>query len=281
MHLPSSLVSVEWLDENIDNPDFILLDASWHMPAEKRDGQAEYLEQRLLGARFFDFDGSVADQDSSLPHMLPSAELFTEEAQRLGINQDSLIVVYDSMGLRSSARVWWMFRAMGHQNVAVLDGGLPAWVAAGHACETGEVSSSELGDFTAELQSNLVKSREQVEESIENLHITIVDARSQGRFDATAPEPRADLRGGHIPGSSCLPFELLVDDGQMISQSQIESLFEERVDGDQEMIFSCGSGVTAAILALAAELVGRTDYAVYDGSWSEWGLPELNMPIDP
>ncbi len=281
MQLPSSLVSVEWLHENIDQPQLVILDASWHMPAENRNGHEEFLDKRIAGARFFDFDGRVCDQDSSLPHMLPSADLFTTEARRLGINQDSLIVVYDSFGIRSSARVWWMFRAMGHQDVAVLDGGLPAWLEAGHACNSGELELAESGDFVADLQPELVKDKLQVQASIHSSRATVVDARSQGRFEATAPEPRPELRGGHIPGSSCLPFELLVGDGHMIAQSKLELLFDERVEGDQQMIFSCGSGVTAAILALGAELIGRTDYAVYDGSWSEWGLPELELPIDP
>lgn len=281
MHLPGSLVSVEWLHENIEQPGLIILDASWHMPAEKRDGYAEFKQQRISTARFFDFDGRVCDKESSLPHMLPSAELFTEEARRLGINEDSLIVVYDSFGIRSSARVWWMFRAMGHQDVAVLDGGLPAWQAAGHECVSSELELSEPGDFVADFQEELVKDKLQVQDSIQSSSIKVVDARSQGRFDGTAPEPRPELRGGHVPGSSCLPFEMLVGDGHMISSSELELLFDERVEGDQQMIFSCGSGVTAAILALGAELIGRTNYAVYDGSWSEWGLPELDLPIDP
>ncbi len=281
MSLPSSLVSVEWLDENLEESRLIILDASWHMPAEKRDGYAEYQQQHITGARFFDFDGRVCDQSSNLPHMLPDAELFTKEAQSLGINKDSLIVIYDSFGIRSSARAWWMFRAMGHQDVAVLDGGLPAWLEAGHQVTSAKMMLNEAGDFVAEYQPELVKDRLQVEDSIQSPHIKVVDARSQGRFDGTAPEPRPELRGGHIPGSSCLPFEMLVGDGHMISSTELEALFDERVDGDQAMIFSCGSGVTAAILALGADLIGRTNYAVYDGSWSEWGLPELELPIDP
>ena len=213
--------------------------------------------------------------------MLPDAELFTKEAQRLGINKDSLIVIYDSFGIRSSARAWWMFRAMGHQDVAVLDGGLPAWLEGGHEVSSAEMMLNEPGDFVAEYQPELVKDRLQVEDSIHSSHSKVLDVRSQGRFDGTAPEPRPELRGGHIPGSSCLPFEMLVGDGHMISTRELEALFDERLEGDQALIFSCGSGVTAAILALGADLIGRTNYAVYDGSWSEWGLPELELPVDP
>ncbi|MCB1742107.1 MAG: sulfurtransferase [Gammaproteobacteria bacterium] len=279
--LPGDLVSAEWLQANLDNPRLVVLDCSWHQPHMKRDALAEYAQQHISGARFFDFDQRIADPNSSLPHMLPDAELFAREVGALGIGNDSLIVVYDAVGIQTAARGWWMFRCFGHEQVAVLDGGLPAWREAGGAIEQGETQAATAARFEARFDPAWVRDLSAVKHALGRPEVVVVDARSAGRFAGTEPEPRAGMRGGHMPSSVSLPFTELLDKGRFKSVQQIESLLEAReLNPGQELVFSCGSGVTACILALGAKLAGYSKLAVYDGSWSEWGGRDDTPIID-
>ena len=220
-----------------------MLDGTYHLPTAKRDGNAEFLERHIPGAVRFDID-DVCDPDDPLPHMIPSPERFAEKVSALGIGNGDTVVVYDVYGLQSAARTWWMFRLFGHDKVAVLDGGMPAWTAEGRALEDGPVKP-EPTQFTAAFRPELVRRREDVLANIGSKAAQVADARPAGRFTGTEPEPRAGMRSGHIPGSRSLPI--------------------------QPMISSCGSGVTACMIALAAHRLGHPGVAVYDGSWSEWG----------
>lgn len=268
--MPMSLVDVSWLESQLSAPDLIILDASWHMPASGRDGHAEFLERRIPGARFFDFDRRIKDQSSPLPHMLPDPALFEAEVRVLGIGNDSRIVCYDSSGIFSAPRAWWMFRAMGHAHVAVLDGGLPAWVAAGLPLSAGMESRPDVGDFSAHPVPGWVVNRQDVLDAIRATGTVILDARSRGRFAGAEPEPRPGLRSGHMPGACSLPFGELLQDGRFRSRDALEALLAPRIGATSQIICTCGSGVSACVLALAAELTGRAA-AVYDGSWAEWG----------
>jgi len=287
LQLPASLVNVAWLQQHLDHDDLLLFDASWHMPATGRDGFAEWQQERIGGARFFDFDGRICDLQSSLPHMLPDADGFTHELQRLGLNQRSCVVVYDSMGMFSSPRAWWMLRVMGCANVALLDGGLPAWKAQGLATEglATESGTDEpaypLGDFRARLAARQVADAAAVLRALEDERICVLDARPEPRFNGTADEPRAGLRRGHMPGAKNLPFAQLFNQGLLRPEAELALLFEPLLDKSSAAICSCGSGVTACILAFALHQIGFNQVAVYDASWSEWGLPgELPVVVD-
>ena len=280
----SPLVNVEWLAANIDQPDVIVLDASWHMPNAQRDGEQEWLQARIPGAQFFDFDRKVCDQNSHLPHMLPDVETFSREVQKLGVNQHSRIVIYDAMGVFSGARAWWMFRVMGHDNVTVLNGGLPAWKRVGMVVESGESLAPVAGDFTATLMADWVKDTPQVEAALADPAQRVVDARSIERFKGLVDEPRAGLRRGGMPGALNLPFVELHDESAGFEAvSELREIFAEhglkQSDVDQPLIFSCGSGVTACVLALAAEVAGFKQLSVYDGSWTEWGQLDSGLPV--
>lgn len=281
LHLPSGLVDTHWLKENLHHPQLIILDASAHMPGVARDAYQEWQTQRIPKARFFDFNNKFADTASDLPHMLPSASVFTTEARALGINQDSVIVIYDSAGIFSAPRAWWMFLAMGHTQCAVLDGGLPEWMAQGGTIETGKIEKDTLneGNFIAHFQTEKVKDATAMEAAIDNTAICILDARSKERFDGTAAEPRAGLLSGHIPSSKNLPFNQLLRDGKFIPLDEIETLVKSRINEDQQLYASCGSGITACVIAFAAHLIGIKTVAVYDGSWCEWGDPKNNRPV--
>ncbi|KLV05391.1 thiosulfate sulfurtransferase [Photobacterium aquae] len=269
--LNSPLVSVSWLSEHLAEPDLVVLDASWFMPGAERDGEQEWKIKRIPGARYFDFDKKIAQPDSPWPHMLPSEILFATEVAKLGISNSSTIIVYDSQGVFSAPRVWWMFRAMGHSAVAVLDGGLPAWEAAGEAIETGESTLPSPGLFTAALQAKWVIGGDELQLRLADHHTQIFDARPAARFYGLQPEPRAGVRSGHMPQAKSLPSSQLLKDGYFLPVVQIKQRFDALSDPQQQLIFSCGSGVTACILALAAELSGRDNLTVYDGSWTEWG----------
>jgi thiosulfate/3-mercaptopyruvate sulfurtransferase len=266
------LVDPDWLDPNLADADLVVLDASWYLPAAGRDAEAEFRTAHIPGAQRFDFDGRVADTRSPLPHMLPSAEKFEREVRALGIGRNSRIIVYDGAGIFAAPRAWWMFRVMGHEAVAVLDGGLPAWRAAGRQVEAGEATPRAAGDFVARLDSALLRDVEQVRAALLNGGEVIVDARSAARFTGGEAEARPGLRAGHMPGARNLPFDRLLRQGRYADAEDLRRVFAEAgIPADRPLVASCGSGVTAAIVAFAAELAGREPVAIYDGAWAEWG----------
>ncbi|MEV6793651.1 sulfurtransferase [Streptomyces sp. NPDC051320] len=230
---------------------------------------------RIPGARPFDLDGELSDHSSTVPHTLPGAREFTEALRSLGVHDADTVVVYDAQGIYSSARAWWMLRAMGFGRAAVLDGGLPAWIAGGHPVEPSPAAyDGPRGTFTARPRPGLIVDADAVAAALADPAAAVLDARTSGRFAGTAPEPRPGLRGGHMPGSVSLPFgDLQRDGGVMRPAHELRTAFEAAARDREQLYFSCGSGVTACVLALGATLAGYRDLAVYDGSWSEWGLP--------
>lgn len=268
---PKTLVSTDWLARHLKDPDLRILDASWYLPQQNRDARAEYEAAHIPGARFFDID-DIADHRSDLPHMAPPPEKFMSRLRAMGVGDGHQVVVYDGAGLQSAARVWWLFKLMGQDNVAVLDGGLPKWQAEGREVEDLPPVIRDR-HMTARVQNHLVRDVTQVSAAAKLGDHEIVDARSAGRFRGDEPEPREGLRGGHIPGSKNVPYTaLLNDDGTMRSPEECRAVFEAAgVDLGKPIITTCGSGVTAAILCLALQRMGKTDYALYDGSWAEWG----------
>ena len=268
---PKTLVSTQWLADHLKDPDLRILDASWFMPDAGRDGRAEYNAVHIPGARFFDID-EVSDHRSELPHMVPEVEKFLSRVRKLGVGDGHQIVVYDSTGLFSAARVWWMFRLMGKTDIAVLDGGLPKWLAEERPIEDLPPMIRDR-HMTVTRQNHLVKDVTQVASASKLGDYVIVDARAPERFRGEVAEPREGLRSGHIPNSRNVFFrDLLNPNGTLKSNEVMAEIFRKAgVDMGKPAILSCGSGVTAAILALAMERLGKTDHAVYDGSWSEWG----------
>ena len=275
---PRTLVSTAWLADHLSDPDLRIIDASWYLPDMQRDARAEYAAGHIPGARYVDID-DLSDHRSPLPHMAPPVEKFISRMRALGIGDGHQVVVYDGMGLFSAPRVWWMFRLMGKTDVAVLDGGLPKWRAEGRVLED---LPPVLRDrhITVQRQAHWVKDVSQVAAASKLGDWQIVDARAAARFRGEAPEPRPGLRAGHIPGSVNLPFtQLLNPDGTMKSDDGLRAaLAEAGVDLDRPVITTCGSGVTAAVISLALERLGHRRHALYDGSWSEWGMyPDLPL----
>jgi thiosulfate/3-mercaptopyruvate sulfurtransferase len=269
---PDALVSTEWLADHLEAPDIRIVDGSFYLPAQKRNPRAEYESQHIPGAVFFDID-EIADTTSSLPHMLPSPEKFSARVRKLGLGDGNKIVIYDTTPMTGAARVWWMFRAMGHKDVAILDGGLPKWMAEGRPV-TDDPPLPRNRHFTARLDNTLVRSLGDVKELIQSKREQIVDARAAARFRGEAPEPRAGLRGGHMPGAFNLPYNDLIDPktGTMLPNEQIASrIAGSGIDPVKKVTASCGSGVTACVVALGLYLIGAPHAAVYDGSWTEWG----------
>lgn len=266
----SNLVSVDWLKNHLKHPDLIILDAT--MKHKPNGDSIEAPFGYILGAQEFNFDTDICDQNTNLPHMLPPQKQFEESAINLRINNDSIIVIYDTMGIFSSPRAWWMFKVMGHQNVFVLDGGLPEWVKTGGPTQTNISTQHLQGNFRVSFNPQLIVHSKQITESLDQKHFQIIDARSHTRFNALEPKPREGLSGGHISGSFCLPFTELLKDGLFKSKQELSLAFELVINTTTEkLIFSCGSGVTSCVLALAADELGFINYSVYDGSWSEWG----------
>lgn len=265
------LVSTAWLAEHLDAPDVRIIDASWFLPGSDRDPKAEYALAHIPGAVFFDID-DIVDETSDLPHMLPSAVKFASRMRKLGIGDGARLVIYDSQGLFSAPRVWWTFRAMGHEDVAVLDGGLPKWIAEGRPVEDGAPPPRER-HFTSRYSNDLVRDKNQVRRALSSGKEQLVDARPAARFTGEAPEPRPGLRSGHMPGALNVPASsVIAPDGTMKPADQLQAVFEAAgVDLARPIITTCGSGITASILALALARLGRERTPVYDGSWAEWG----------
>ena len=263
----SDVVSAEWLKQNLSR--VRVMDASWYMPADKRDPRAEFEAGHIPGAVFYDID-ALSDQNTPLPHMLPPPEQFARDAGALGIGDDDMVVVYDGMGIYSCARVWWALKAMGHDKVAVLDGGLPVWKAMGGTLESGPAKPKP-AHFTARPNAAIIRDFGQVKDALGK--IQILDARGAARFTGSEPEPRAGLKSGHMPGAKNIPFrDVLTPDLKLRSDAELKEIFASKgVDVNAPVITSCGSGVTAAIVMLALEKLGGRQIAVYDGSWTEWG----------
>lgn len=286
------IVSVNWLHENLKDPNLKVLDSSWYMPDEQRNPIQEYQVAHIPGALFFDIDG-ISDRITKLPHMLPSEEAFAAAVSALGIQNKDDVIVYDGKGIFSAARVWWMFRVFGHNRVWVLDGGLPTWRAAGY-----DVESSASGDailkasaaseaiekvyqgqavgpvtFETKFQPHLVWTLDQVRKNLEEKTHQLVDARSKARFAGNAPEPRKGIRSGHVPGSRCLPFpQVLSESGTILSVDELKQKVEQAgISLDSPIATTCGTGITASVLALGFFRLGQHDVPVYDGSWTEWG----------
>jgi thiosulfate/3-mercaptopyruvate sulfurtransferase len=273
---PKTLVSTNWLAENLSNPDLRILDGSWYMPADNRDVRAEFLAAHIPGAQFFDID-AISDQETDLPHMIPTVTQFERQVANLGISNDNQIVVYDTKGLFSAARVWWLLRYFGLTNIAVLDGGLPKWQAVGHPTVSG-TNNPTAGTLNAAPYAKLLRNAAQVLDASQNAHEQIIDARAPARFRGEVPEPRAGLRAGHMPGAKNVFFmSLLNADGTLKPDTELAAIFQAQgVDLKKPIITSCGSGVTASVLSLALQKIGHTQHALYDGSWSEWGaLPDF------
>ena len=267
-----TLVETDWLAENLDDPSVRVIDASWHLAAAGRSGAEEYAAAHIPGAVFWDID-AIADPDSSLPHMMPDEATFEAHMNILGVSNDQHIVVYDNVSMMTAPRVWWTLRAFGHSRVSLLNGGQVKWQAEGRAL-TADTSAVPDTSFKAAFDPAMMRSIDDVRANIDSTAAQVLDARSAGRFVGADPEPRPECRSGHIPGSLNLPFNRLIDPDTATVRPQNElaaHLAESGIDPDRPVITTCGSGVTACVLALAMHLTGKDDVAVYDGSWTEWG----------
>lgn len=290
MRYSSSIVTTDWLNCRLDDSSVRIVDASWHMPNAKREPDVDFKRERVTGARFFDLE-AIADTSSQYPHMLPSAAAFAATCDALDISNETHVVLYDTTGMFSAPRVWWMFRAFGHPRVSVLNGGFPAWSAEGRPILRGDPTDEDLisapgkaaqnlpktTKYCAKLNEELVRSAKQVEANISSQDSVVIDARSPGRFTGELPEPREGIPSGHIPGSRNIPFaDVLTVDGRYREPAELQKVFEDAgVDTEKPLVFTCGTGVTACVVALAAEQLKRPPaVSIYDGSWMEWGADE-------
>ncbi len=274
------IVETDWLAAHLGTPGLIVLDGSWHLPTANRNPKAEYLAEHIPGALFFDIDDLV-DETSSLPHMLPSTVKFASRMKKMGVGDGMKIVVYDTHGIFSAARVWWTFRAMGHQDVAVLNGGLKKWKAEGRPLEDGAPVPRTARHFTPLKNNDLVRDLDDMKGYVGKKNMQVVDARPAGRFEGRDPEPRPGLVPGHIPGSHSVPSSMIVNsDGTLKPREDLAKIFDDAgIDPMKPVVTTCGSGVTASMLSLALAVLGQTNAAVYDGAWAEWGQDGKGLPV--
>ena len=278
LKVSSSIVSCEWLKEHLNHKDLIVLDATIPKVTVKGE-QSLSGKRRIPTSRFFDIKGNFSNSNASFPNTMLSPSNFEKEAQSLGINQDSCLVIYDEHGVYSSPRAWFMFKSMGFENAAVLNGGLPLWMERGYATDEIIQESYKKGHFKSQpIPEGFLNSEEVLSLTASKKH-QILDARSEARFLGKAPEPREGVRSGHIPNSKSLPYSSLLSGFELKSKNELEVFYKELNSENNPMVFSCGTGITACVLALGAEILGYEDYAVYDGSWTEWGST-LNLPIE-
>ena len=266
-----NIVSTDWLEQHLEAPDIRIIDSSWYFPQEKRNAEQEFLECHIPGASFFDID-KIKDNESDLPHMLPPSAMFNSTVRKLGIGDGHKVVIYDGLGMRSAARLWWMFKVFGYSDVVVLDGGFPKWVKENRST-TADLTEKEIRHLTIYEDKSIVADRDDVLRATKLNHCSIIDARSEGRFMGTAPEPRSGLRSGSIENSINVPYEILLnEDFTFKSKREIIDIFsKEGVVFNNYIITTCGSGVTAAVLYLALDEIGCSKISLYDGSWAEWG----------
>lgn len=278
LQIDHPLVTSDWLYANFNHPNLIILNATIPKVTSKEKVVKTTDKEQIKGALFFDITNQFSDKKASLPNTMLSSKDFEKEAQKIGINKDSCIVVYDDYGLYSAPRVWWMFQLMGFTNIAVLDGGLPEWKSKNYPIEKETENLLPKGNFKANFQPNKIVFTEEVLQNITSDDALVVDARSKGRFFATEPEPRSDVKGGHIPKSVSMPHTEITQNNSLKSKEELVSVYQQINPKNKPLIFSCGSGITASVLALGAEIAGFTNHAVYDGSWTEWGTTD-NLPI--